>query len=66
LSEHFLKVGDKLYYSTEESLSNAIKENIRPHSVDRLLDYIEETKRNKADNIEHPGVPMVVIYGAYE
>ena len=45
MSEHFLKVGDKLYYSNEESTVEAIKENIRPHSVDRLLDYINETKR---------------------
>lgn len=26
---------------------------------------MEETKREKANNVEHPGVPMVVIYGAH-
>lgn len=66
MSDHFLKVGDKLYYSNEESTAEAIKENIRPHSVERLLDYIDETKRNKADNVEHPGVPMVILYAAHE
>ena len=31
-----------------------------------MLDYVDETTRPKANNVEHPGVPMVVIYAAHE
>jgi lecithin-cholesterol acyltransferase len=66
LSEHFLKVADKLYYATEESTAEAIRDNIREHGVQRILDYIDETKREHGDNVDHPGVPMVVVYAAHE
>ncbi|CAK71497.1 unnamed protein product (macronuclear) [Paramecium tetraurelia] len=64
MSEHFLRVVDKLYYSTEESMIEALSENINSDALQQLLEYVQETKRVKADNLEHPGVPMVVIYAA--
>ncbi|CAD8105005.1 unnamed protein product [Paramecium sonneborni] len=66
MSEHFLKVVNKLYYSTDESTREAINDNINPDAAKQILDYVDETTRPKANNVEHPGVPMVVVYGAHE
>lgn len=65
MSEHFLKVVDKLYYSSEESTAEAIRENINSDAADLILDFIDETRREKANNLEHPGVPMIVVYAAH-
>ncbi|CAD8112423.1 unnamed protein product [Paramecium sonneborni] len=66
MSEHFLKVVNKLYYSTDESTREAINDNINSDEAKQILDYFDETARPKANNVDHPGVPMVIVYAAHE
>lgn len=65
LKDHFLKVEGKTYDAQEASLKAAISENIEAGAAKTLLSFVDETKRPKAINVEHPGVPVVILYGAH-